>query len=93
MSQIYGKHIDLLDDGDVYLQSSFKEKDCISGYNHCFEAKAIAIVRGNWADNLGVPEGTPVKGTLIVCYDQEGDPMDTPWEYYDFDDDFEVVEN
>ncbi len=80
-------HYDVLDQGDIYLLSDWEQVSA-----DVWEAQAEAVVMNDWAENLGVPHGSRVRGRFWVQLD---DPKTTPdtgeWITWDFDD-FEVIE-
>ena len=84
--------IDPGDQGDVLPIGEWQECDGISGFLHCWEVQAEARVYNEWAEVLGVPHGSLVKGTFWCCSDDPGvSPDEAFWEDYGFED-FEVLE-
>ena len=57
--------IDLGDQGDVMPIGEWKECDCFSGFARCWEVQAEAWVYNEWAEHLGVPHGSLIKGTAL----------------------------
>ena len=81
------KHYDILDQGDVYVMEEWKQTG-----GDWWKTKAEAIVMNEFAEDLGVPHGSRIKGTFWVQVD---DPNTTPdtgeWIAYGFDE-FEIIE-
>ncbi len=72
---------DLKDNGYVELLSHWTLID----YNE-WEAEVEALVSGKWAEELGVPHDTYLRGVLWVKIKEEGYPDRVEWEEYRLND-------
>jgi len=84
-------HYDLLEHGDLYIIGEWKKIDVVSGYKHTWEAEAEAIVTYKWAEALGIPHGTRIKGTFWMCTDEDGHPDEVYWKDWGIDN-WEILE-